>query len=64
MKEKKIIFLTCIIILIFGMLSCVYGSSIKFLAIADKSEIKPGDTVTVNLKVANIDVGENGINTV
>ena len=66
MKKYKVKF---IIILIITMILMVISSnfsnaySFKFEAIADKSSIAQGDTVTITFSVNDIDAGEYGINT-
>ncbi len=59
--EMLILILTIIAIL---MPTHVNANSFKLNATANKNTIKEGETVTITLKLSNIDVGTLGINTV
>lgn len=64
MKKQKIISIIVLLMLIMGMLStCVKAESLEFSLEPSTKELKEGDTVTINLKLSSIDMGEDGINT-
>ena len=42
----------------------VYASGFNFLAETSTTTLEPGDTITINLGVSDIDAGELGINTI
>ncbi len=50
--------------LILAMVCHVQASSYKFTATPSKTTVKPGDEVTISLKVQDIDAGMEGINVV
>ena len=60
-KSLIIVFLISIIFMIENY---SYASSFKFNAEADKTEVDPGEEVTIELNVSEIDMGEHGINVV
>lgn len=64
-RTKQILILGIILIIICGFLIPVKaeGASFKSEVSASKKTIKPGDTVDVTVSVKDIDMGENGINT-
>ena len=63
-RLAKILVLILISILILGVSGKVEASSFKFDAIAEKEEVNAGDTVKIDLKVSEINAGEEGINVV
>lgn len=64
-NTKEILILGIIFIIIAGLLIPVKaeGASFKSEVSASKKTIKPGDTVDVTVSVKDVDMGENGINT-
>lgn len=64
-KEKKVL-----LVFIIAMISCmviskiVYAMSFKFNVSSNKTEVKPGEEITVSIKISDIDMGENGINAI
>lgn len=64
MKKIGKIILVIAIIITCGTVGNVYASSFNFTTSASSTTLKPGDTVTLELKVSKIDVGESGINTI
>lgn len=62
---KKISKIALLILLImFFSIGNVHAAGFSFLTSASASTVKPGDTVTIDLSVADIDAGELGINTI
>lgn len=64
-KTKKILILGIIFMIICSFLMTVKAEEATFKSelSASKKTIKPGDTVDITLSVKDINVGENGINT-
>ena len=62
--KRKIVIISFMIIMIMGMLNYSQAASFDFIANADKTEVKSGEEVTIELKVSNIDMGEKGINVI
>ena len=62
--KRKIVIISFMIIMIIGMLNYSQAASFDFIANADKTEVKSGEEVTIELKVSNIDMGEKGINVI
>ena len=65
MKIKKIKILTILILTIYMMGASVYAESNSFKASVtpNTTTLKPGEEVTITVKVSDINMGENGINT-
>lgn len=63
MKRLTRIIIFLIVILLFSV-SYVQASSFNFQATASATTVKPGDTITISLGVADIDAGELGINAI
>ena len=61
-KHLKILF-TIIILLLILLPTQVQADSFQFNATANKSNVQPGETVTITLNVSDINAGELGINT-
>ena len=65
MVRKQCFILIAISLIIFCLFKCYsFASNFKFIAKADKIEVDPGEEVTVELKLSEIDMGKNGINVV
>lgn len=62
--RKLVKVLILLLIVLFFSIGCVYATGFSFLATANKTEVKPGDTISINLNIADIDAGELGINTI
>lgn len=63
---KKIVSLITIVMVIIASASCVKAveeSKFTFSATPDKTQVKPGESITISLKVSDIQLGENGMNT-
>lgn len=66
MKKKKFILLGTIIFMIFTLATNVYAAeegNFNALATANTTELKPEEEVTITVEVSDINMGENGINT-
>lgn len=61
---KKVCVYILVLFLILTMFCHVQASSYKFTATPSKTTVKPGDEVTISLKVGDIDAGDEGINVV
>lgn len=59
--KKLSIILILIVLVIITKVS--YGVGFTFNPVPNVSEVNPGDTVKINLKISNIDAGQLGINT-
>lgn len=62
MKKTSKVILTLIAVLALGITS-VKAASFKFTAAPNATTAKPEDTITISLKLSDIDAGELGINT-
>lgn len=62
--KKYIGIIIIICIFLFCFFSVVNANSFKLLATPNKTTLKPGDEVEITLKLADIDIGTNGINAV
>ena len=60
---KKIV-ISILFISVFLLSYCTYASSFKFTATPEIIAVKPGDEVSVTLKISDIDAGNEGINVV
>lgn len=60
-RTSKILFITFILLLLLTV--TVKADSFKFNVTANKTSLKPGDTVEINLNLSDIDAGDLGINT-
>lgn len=63
MKKTKVLVVLLIFAILLGITTYSFASSFNFKVDASATTLKPGDMVTIDLGVANIDVGESGINT-
>ena len=63
MKKLVSIFAIIVVVLMFSI-GNVQAAGFSFLTKANATTVKPGDTVTIDLSVADIDAGELGINTI
>lgn len=61
-KLRSIAILVAVILL--SSISYVQAAGFSFLTEASATTVEPGDTVTIDLSVADIDAGELGINTI
>lgn len=59
---KKVIRFITIMIMIFVTAGAVQASSFSLAATPDKTELKAGESITITLKVSDIDLGETGMN--
>ncbi len=64
MKKSLKILVSILIIVSILIPTQVQADSFKLQATANKSNVKAGETVTITLKLADIDAGELGINTI
>ena len=62
-STKIVIAVLLSFIMCFSINNYIYAASFNFSAGASASTLKPGDTITIDLKVSSIDAGELGINT-
>lgn len=62
--KKLISVLTLIILLLLSSINYVQAAGFSFGAQASASTVEPGDTITIDLSIADIDAGELGINTI
>lgn len=60
-RTNKILLITFVLLLVLTI--TVKADSFKFNVTANKTSLKPGDTVEINLNISNIDAGDLGINT-
>lgn len=63
-KGKKIVGVMLIVLILSILIGNVYALSFKFNVTADKKEAKAGDEVAVKMEIADIDMGELGINAI
>lgn len=63
MKKLSKITILLLITMLFSF-SYVHAAGFSFLTTASANTVEPGDTVTINISVADIDAGELGINTI
>lgn len=63
MKRLRKIFILLFALLLLGA-GYVKASGFEFLAKANTTKLEPGDTITIDLSIADIDAGELGINTI
>lgn len=64
MKKKLKTLIIALIVMFCTSICYVQAASFVFTATADNSNIKPGDTITVEFSISNIDVEGSGINTI
>lgn len=62
--KRKIGILIFIILIIIGISNYSKASSFNFTVNTNKTEVEPGEEVTVEIKLSDIDMGEKGINVV
>lgn len=60
LKKLSIILILIVLVII---TKASYGVGFTFNPVPNVSEVNPGDTVKINLKISNIEAGELGINT-
>lgn len=66
-KIKRLIIIEIMILIISIMLATVCtanSSSFKATTTANKTELKPGEEITITLSISDINMGEKGINTI
>lgn len=61
---KKTVFMSTIIIYILNITINIYASSFKYSVTTETTELRPGDTVMIEMRVSDIQTGNLGINTV
>ena len=61
---KKFIVISIALIFLLSIVTVVNAESFSFIVSPNKTTLKPGDEFELTLKIANIDVGENGINAI
>ena len=61
-KTRKIAIMSAVLIL--AVIHSVYAASFKFTPQTSAKTVKPGDTISIEFSVSDIEVGTEGINTV
>lgn len=60
---KKLVSILSVVAILIMLMPISMGASFKFTPTASQTRVEAGDTVTISLKLSEIDAGEKGINT-